>query len=301
MFRALVVTALIGTAWATSHYLTKASHDFGTAKHAFEAMAPAQSAGTRTVALLDFAVAALPKPGAAKSEPAVTPDTGADTAALAAPDAVTLPDAEPIDKATEARLARRLQQELRRVGCLKARADGVWGPSSRRAMQSFADRINATLPTDRPDTVLLMLVERYEDRACGAPCRAGAQPDARGRCQPREEIARRPSEPVRTASLAESTAVATGEAEAPSLAETATLAPSSTASLRPVRTKIGRAARNKAPPSVRVKSRKTIWSVPAYGLGMSQPKAQKTVNRKRKRAGSAAYRRWMVRSGVTMR
>lgn len=62
---------------------------------------------------------------------------------------------------------RSLQRELRRVGCYHGRIDGDWGPASRFAMAAFTKAVNAALPTDRPDVVLLTLVRRHSGAACG--------------------------------------------------------------------------------------------------------------------------------------
>jgi hypothetical protein len=63
-------------------------------------------------------------------------------------------------------LARALQRELKRVGCYNGEVSGVWGPPSRLAMKSFLDRVNAALPVDRPDPVLLSLVQGHSERVC---------------------------------------------------------------------------------------------------------------------------------------
>lgn len=63
---------------------------------------------------------------------------------------------------------RSLQRELRRVGCYHGRIDGDWGPASRFAMAAFTKAVNAALPTDRPDVVLLTLVRRHSGTACGS-------------------------------------------------------------------------------------------------------------------------------------
>ena len=39
---------------------------------------------------------------------------------------------------------------------------GVWTTSSRMAMKAFTDRVNASLPIDAPDYILLSLVQRHE-------------------------------------------------------------------------------------------------------------------------------------------
>jgi hypothetical protein len=65
-------------------------------------------------------------------------------------------------------IVRSLQGELRRVGCYSGRIDGDWGPASRFAMAAFVRRVNAALPTDEPDHVLLSLVQRHAASACAA-------------------------------------------------------------------------------------------------------------------------------------
>jgi hypothetical protein len=87
-------------------------------------------------------------------------------------------------------LARALQIELRRVGCYQGEIDGDWGPGSKRAMSSFNDRVNATLPIDQPDSILLAMVQRHEGQACGKPCRAGETRVEDGKCVPTAALAR---------------------------------------------------------------------------------------------------------------
>ena len=82
-----------------------------------------------------------------------------------------------------------LQKELRRVGCYDGSANGVWTRASRRAMKAFTDQVNATLPIDRPDAVLLIMVQNQTDPVCGVPCPRGQGTDADGRCQPKAILA----------------------------------------------------------------------------------------------------------------
>ena len=81
-------------------------------------------------------------------------------------------------------LARELQRELRRVGCYDGEVNGSWTPASRRAMKVFTDRVNASLPTDRPDYILLRLVQTSPERVCGAGCPSGQSMSSDGRCLP---------------------------------------------------------------------------------------------------------------------
>ena len=95
-----------------------------------------------------------------------------------APAVRTAPDI-PADRGT---LVRELQRELRRVGCYGGDVNGVWTTSSRLAMKSFTDKVNASLPIDNPDDVLLSLVRGHKDAACATPCPPGEAPNDKGRC-----------------------------------------------------------------------------------------------------------------------
>jgi hypothetical protein len=56
-------------------------------------------------------------------------------------------------------------------------------------MKAFTSRVNATLPVDRPDHILLALVKGHDDRACGVACPAGQGLTGDGRCLPNAVIA----------------------------------------------------------------------------------------------------------------
>jgi hypothetical protein len=81
-------------------------------------------------------------------------------------------------------LARELQREFRRVGCYDGEINGVWTSATRRAAQAFTERMNATLPNDEPDFILLKLVQDQQDKVCGASCPAGQALTPDGRCVP---------------------------------------------------------------------------------------------------------------------
>ena len=87
-------------------------------------------------------------------------------------------------------IGRELQKELKRVGCYEGELNGAWTPSTRQAMKAFTDRVNATLPTDEPDSILLTLVQAYQDKVCGKPCPAGQGLSDIGRCVPTAILAR---------------------------------------------------------------------------------------------------------------
>jgi len=80
-------------------------------------------------------------------------------------------------------LTRALQKELRRVGCYYGEIDGDWGPGSKRAMSGFNDRVNASLPIETPDHILLKMVQGYAGEACGS-CRPGEGRNGSNRCVP---------------------------------------------------------------------------------------------------------------------
>jgi hypothetical protein len=100
-----------------------------------------------------------------------------------------------IDPDDRAALARALQHELKRVGCYSGEITGVWTTSSRMAMKTFVERVNAALPIDNPDPVLLSLVQGRRDRACGA-CPAGQTAAAGGACVPNAVLANGAREPA---------------------------------------------------------------------------------------------------------
>jgi hypothetical protein len=88
-----------------------------------------------------------------------------------------------------AALARDLQRELKRVGCYSGDLNGVWSMTSRRAMKAFTDRVNAALPVDTPDAILLSLVRAHQGDACGKPCPAHEALAEDGRCLPTAVLA----------------------------------------------------------------------------------------------------------------
>ena len=91
------------------------------------------------------------------------------------------PATPPADRVS---LTRELQRELRRVGCYDGELSGIWGSSSRLAMKKFTDQVNAKLPIDQPDYILLRLVQGHPQRACNGPCPPEQAPANDGRCLP---------------------------------------------------------------------------------------------------------------------
>ena len=92
-------------------------------------------------------------------------------------------------------IGRELQKELRRVGCYDGELNGAWTTSTKQAMKLFMDRVNASLPTDEPDSILLTMVRGYQDRVCGKPCPAGQGLGDGGRCVPNAILVRAAPKP----------------------------------------------------------------------------------------------------------
>jgi hypothetical protein len=81
-------------------------------------------------------------------------------------------------------LVRELQRELRRVGCYDGALNEKWTLATRSAVKAITDRINAILPIDKPDQILLALVQGYRERICGVACPPGEGLAKDGRCVP---------------------------------------------------------------------------------------------------------------------
>jgi hypothetical protein len=105
------------------------------------------------------------------------------------------PALKPIDPEDKVALARALQRELKRVGCYAGDVSGVWTASSRMAMKTFVERVNAALPTDNPDPVLLSLVQGHQERVCGVACPAGQTATEGGACMPAAVLVRAARDP----------------------------------------------------------------------------------------------------------
>lgn len=82
-----------------------------------------------------------------------------------------------------------LQAELKRVGCYEGEPNGQWGAASKRAMATFTERVNASLPFEQPDFILLTLVQGHKGRACGQDCPSGQGLADNGRCMPNSILA----------------------------------------------------------------------------------------------------------------
>jgi len=92
-------------------------------------------------------------------------------------------------------LTREIQRQLKRIGCYHGPISGVWSPAVRQAMKNFTDRVNATLPIERPDHILLAMVQSHQQAACSASCPAGQALAADRRCLPSALVARAGKQP----------------------------------------------------------------------------------------------------------
>jgi hypothetical protein len=84
-------------------------------------------------------------------------------------------------------------------------------------MQSFTDRVNAKLPIDKPDPILLALVQGQQERVCTPTCGAGSAPRADGRCA-REAILAKASDKPETVEIGSAQATRSAGAGLPAAA-----------------------------------------------------------------------------------
>src|SRR5262245_32732670 len=87
-------------------------------------------------------------------------------------------------------LTRDIQLQLRRVGCYEGAVNGLWSPTVVRSMKAFTDHVNAVLPVEHPDIILLALVQNHRGTACGVSCPPGQARAEDGRCLPQAVMAR---------------------------------------------------------------------------------------------------------------
>src|SRR5262245_31237699 len=216
------------------------------------------------------AVKRRPSPSAAKTDPPEAMPTGKLPPRI--PVALRSPSSSaPPDTFT---LTREIQLQLKRVGCYDGTIDGVWSPTVIRSMKAFADHVNALLPVEHPDIILLALVENHRDSACGMSCPAGQARAEDGRCLPQALMARvaKNGRPVDADPI--STSV-----PAPAVA----LGPSAEEHLTGKRMSLG--ALTPAKPEAR---RKGSASRPAY--------AQTRVRTRRAASAYGRYPRWATRA-----
>ena len=125
------------------------------------------NAGTKTAAAVTaqtsaFTTSAGRPANSAQAQPAnpianviLAPASSTSVTPVIAPVAQPATDASRADHsdAKVATLARDIQRELKRVGCFEGDISGDWNTATRKAMKTFVDRVNATLPIDAPDHI----------------------------------------------------------------------------------------------------------------------------------------------------
>ena len=90
-------------------------------------------------------------------------------------------------------LVRLLQQQLRRVGCLNAEADGTWGEKSRAALRDFARYAKLSIDDDEPSISLFDAATAAKSRVCPLQC-ADDEVMSDGRCVAKDRPPRRREE-----------------------------------------------------------------------------------------------------------
>jgi hypothetical protein len=128
-----------------------------------------------------------PQPVTAKVVPPPGPVSIAEAPPRVPVDHSKAADAVPMDKDG---LTREIQRQLKRAGCYGGAISGVWSPAVRQAMKAFTDRVNAALPVEQPDQILLALVQNHKQATCGAACPSGQSAGGDGRCLPNALLAR---------------------------------------------------------------------------------------------------------------
>jgi hypothetical protein len=110
--------------------------------------------------------------------------------AVSAPDQSVAAGKPPPD---HGELVRLLQQQLRRVGCLNAEADGTWGEKSRAALRDFARYAKLSIDDDEPSISLFDAAAAAKSRVCPLQC-ADDEVMSDGRCVAKERPPRRREE-----------------------------------------------------------------------------------------------------------
>lgn len=151
----------------------------GATAHMSAPMSVASNSVPAADAVTTVDTATLPNPAVAETKPAPA----------ATPNA-PLASASSDSDSGKRDLTRSLQKELKRVGCYDGEITGTWTTASRRAMKSFTDRVNATLPVEEPDYILLTMVQGHGAEACGANCPNGQVLAKDGKCLPRAIVAK---------------------------------------------------------------------------------------------------------------
>jgi hypothetical protein len=184
-------------------------------------------------------------------------------------------------------LIRALQRELRRTGCYAGRVNGEWTRSTQSAMKTFTARVNASLPVDRPDIVLLALLQGERRVACGS-CPAGQQLGPGGDCLPVAVLARAARGEAATNEPA--VVAAPRPAASPRIVATRTPAPTGLSSAPPIEGRMSVGGPN--PASIEHSPQRALAvAVPSHG-GIHQAKASAERRSAGHRLHRLARERW---------
>jgi hypothetical protein len=93
----------------------------------------------------------------------------------------TLPKTDQEPSINAATLARRLQAELKRVGCDPGAVDGEWGAKPKVALREFGRTAKVTLSAEEPTEDALKSVTAQKGRICVLKCGANEK-EKGGRC-----------------------------------------------------------------------------------------------------------------------
>lgn len=193
---------------------------------ALRAVVPGKAAAAGGAALASAAIlyAVWPAPAeratvdavVTAATPVFTPVAWKPTVATPAAAATSEPgdDVTPTSPGDTVALVRAVQRQLKRAGCYGGRVDGRWNAATRRAMGAFTGVVNARLPVDQADPVLLVLLETHHDATCGRsqeqkPQLASIAPeipaepeiDAHANLEPAETAPSEPEAPERHAAV----------------------------------------------------------------------------------------------------
>jgi hypothetical protein len=149
--------------------------------------APEHGTGTEVLAFLSSQFAGLQSAVSPVPPPRDVALTPWRSAVVPTSDTLSPADAQAAglsDGAKRVALIREIQRELKRVGCYDGNVDGSWGGASKRAMVAFIQRVNASLPLNEPNDILLLLVKGQETGTCGVACPLGQTLSRDHRCVP---------------------------------------------------------------------------------------------------------------------
>lgn len=191
----------------------------------------ATAAGGAAIALLTVAYIAWPGAPEAPTDavvvegPVFTPVAMTPTApAPVAPVRPTVPSEPALSESRfndALNVTRAVQRQLKRAGCYDGPVNGVWNAPTRRGMAEFTDRVNAQLPVDRVDPVLLVLLETHNTTSCTGEAPAKARPAETASIAPRSDardvtrVSVEPEEVVAAPPRAEDLGYSSAERRAP--------------------------------------------------------------------------------------